>query len=134
MEQTNFFAYNNYLALITAVAQKAKSGYPEAMEDVEFLQDHFRNFFAYVDGVCNSEIGIHLAGGNLEGTAKQNKITELDRMRSKHHDAAIASASAVNRIAAFYGVGPIYTGDPTVRRQVAAFCMEAVRVLFENRR
>ena len=61
-------------------------------------------------------------------------VTITHRMRSKHHDAAIASVSAVNRIAAFYGIGLIYTGDPAVRRQVAAFCMEVVRVLFDNRR
>ena len=134
MERTSYFAYENYLALITAVARMAKGGDSEAQEDVEFLQDHFRNFFAYVDGVCNSEVGIHLAGGSLEGAAKQNRITELDRMRSKHHDAAIASASAVNRIAEYYGVGPIYNGELAVRRQVAAFCMEVVSVLFENRR
>ena len=134
MENNKYFAYKNYLALITAVAQQAKSGSSDAEEDMGFLWDHFKNFFAYVDGVCNSEVGIHLASGSLEENAKQERITELDSMRSKHHDAAIARASAVNRIAAYYGVGPIYTGDPTVRRQVAAFCMEAVSVLFENRR
>ncbi len=134
MEYTHYFAYENYLALITAVSQRVKGGDFDAQEDIEFLQNHFKNFFAYVDGVCNSEVGIHLASGSLEGASKQNRITELDRMRSKHHDAAIASASAVNRIADYYGVGPIYTGDPGVRRQVAAFCMEAVSILFENRR
>ena len=133
MEYKSYFVYENYFALVAAVSQKAKSGDADALDDIGFLAEHFRNFFAYVNGVCNSEVGIHLAD-NLEGQAKQDRITELDRMRSKHHDAAIASASAVNRIAAFYGVGPIYTGDPSVRRQVAAFCMEAVRVLFDNRR
>ena len=133
MEYKSYFVYENYFALVAAVSQKAKSGDADALDDIGFLTEHFRNFFAYVNGVCNSEVGIHLAD-NLEGQAKQDRITELDRMRSKHHDAAIASASAVNRIAAFYGVGPIYTGDPSVRRQVAAFCMEAVRVLFDNRR
>jgi hypothetical protein len=133
VEYKSYFVYENYLALVAAVSQKAKSGNADALEDNGFLTGHFRNFFAYVNGVCNSEVGIHLAD-YLEGQAKQDRITELDRMRSKHHDAAIASASAVNRIAAIYGVGPIYTGDPSVRREVAAFCMEAVRVLFENRR
>ena len=133
MEHKSYFVYENYFALVAAVSQKAKSGDADALDDIGFLTEHFRNFFAYVNGVCNSEVGIHLAD-NLEGQAKQDRITELDRLRSKHHDAAIASASAVNRIAAFYGVGPIYTGDPSVRRQVAAFCMEAVRVLFDNRR
>ena len=134
MEAVSFFSYQNYQALVSAVAQKAKEGDANAREDMGFLVDHFRNFVAYVDGVCNSEVGIHFASGSLDGSAKQERITELDRMRSKHHEAAIAGVSAVNRIAAFYGVGLIYTGDPTVRRQVAAFCMELVRVLFDNRR
>lgn len=134
MEAVSYFSYQNYQALVSAVAQKAKEGDADALEDMGFLVDHFRNFVAYVDGVCNSEVGIHFASGSLDGSAKQDRITELDRMRSKHHEAAIASVSAVNRIAAFYGVGLIYTGDPTVRLQVAAFCMEVVRVLFDNRR
>ena len=134
MENQHFFGYENYLALTAAVGQRAKTGDADAREDMEFLDDHFKNFFAYVDGVCRSEVGIHLASGSLDGQAKQDRVTELDRMRSKHHDAAIASASAVNRIAAYYGIGPIYHGDPAVRRQVAAFCMEVVSTLFENRR
>ena len=134
MAAVSFFSYQNYQALVSAVAQKAKEGDADALEDMGFLVDHFRNFVAYVDGVCNSEVGIHFASGSLDGSAKQDRITELDRMHSKHHEAAIASVSAVNRIAAFYGVGLIYTGDPTVRLQVAAFCMEVVRVLFDNRR
>lgn len=134
MENKQYFDYDNYLALIAAVGQMTKAGDADAEEDIGFLTDHFKNFFAYVDGVCRSEVGIHLASGSLDGQAKQDRITELDRMRSKHHDAAIASAAAVNRIAEYYGAGPIYHGDPTVRRQVAAFCMEVVSALFENRR
>ena len=134
MEHDGFFNYGNYFALVTELSARAKAGNPEAREDTAYVTEHFQNFFAYVSAVCNSEVGIHLASGSLEGSAKQNRITELDRMRSKYHDAAIASAAAINRIAAYYGAGPIYTGDPSVRREVAAFCMEAVRVLFENRR
>ena len=133
MSKTQYFQYDNYLALVAAVTQRAREGDPEAEEDLGFIEGHFRNFFAYVDGACRSEVGIHLAG-SLDGTARQERVTELDRMRSKHHDAAIAGAGAINRIAAYYSVGPIYTGDPTVRRQVAAFCMEVTASLFENRR
>lgn len=134
MEQTNYFCYNNYLALMTELSARVKSGVPGARENMEYVSDHFLNFFQYVKEVCVSELGIHLASGSLEGAAKQDRITELDRMRSRHHDAAIASALAINRIAAAYDIGPIYTGNPAVRRQVAAFCMETVSVLFENRR
>ena len=134
MEHAHYFANDNYLALVAVITQRSRAGDPDAEEDAVFLEEHFRNIFAYVDGVCRSEVGIHMASIGLEGQALQQRVTELDRMRSKHHDAAIASASAVNRIAAFYGVGPIYTGDLAVRRQVAAFCMEVVSILFENRR
>ena len=129
-----YFNYENYLALVAAVGARAKSGDADAAEDMEYICGHFSNFLAYVKAVCDSEVGIHLASGSLDGNEKQQRVTELDRMRSKNHDSAIASASAINRIAAFYGIGNIYTGDPAVRRQVAAFCMEVATVLFENRR
>ena len=129
-----YFNYENYLALVAAVGAKAKEGDADAIEDMEYISGHFSNFLAYVKAVCDSEVGIHLASGSLYGNEKQQRVTELDRMRSKNHDSAIASASAINRIAAFYGIGNIYTGDPAVRRQVAAFCMEVATVLFEYRR
>lgn len=129
-----YFNYSNYLSLVAAVGAKAKSGDAAAAEDIDFISGHFSNFLAYVKAVCDSEVGIHLASGSLDGNAKQDRMSELDRMRSKNHDSAIASASAINKIAAYYGVGNIYTGDPAVRRQVAAFCMEVTSVLFENRR
>lgn len=129
-----YFNHSNYLALVAAVGAKAKAGDTDAIEDMGFISGHFSNFLAYVKAVCDSEVGIHLASGSLDGNAKQERVTELDRMRSKNHDSAIASASAINRIAAFYGVENIYMGDPAVRRQVAAFCMEVATVLFENRR
>ena len=94
MEHDGFFNYGNYFALVTELGARAKAGNPEAREDTAYVTEHFQNFFAYVSAVCNSEVGIHLASGSLEGSAKQNRITELDRMRSKYHDAAIASAAA----------------------------------------
>lgn len=133
MEQPSFFDYENYRALMAAVARQAREGDPDAAEDMEFIAGHCRNFFAYVKAVCESEVGIHLASG-LEGEEKRQRIQELDRMRTQHHEAAIASAPALNRIAAFYGVGPLFTGDPGQRRQVASLCMEATAILFENRR
>lgn len=129
-----YFNYSNYLSLVAAVGAKAKAGDANAVEDIDFICGHFSNFLAYVKAVCDSEVGIHLASGSLDGNAKQDRVSELDRMRSKNHDSAIASASAINKIAAYYGIGNIYMGDPAVRRQVAAFCMEVASVLFENKR
>lgn len=129
-----YFSYDNYLALVAAVGARAKDGDADALEDMEYIRGHFSNFVSYIRAVCDSEVGIHLASGSLNGNEKQQRVIELDRMRSKYHDSAIASVSAINRIAAFYGVGDIYAGDPSVRRQVAAFCMEVTTVLFENRR
>jgi hypothetical protein len=81
-----------------------------------------------------SEVGIDTAPGLLEGEALRTEVTALDRDRSTHHNAAIASAGAINRIAALYGVGKIYGGDPEKRREVAQFCMELTETLFRNRR
>ena len=129
-----YFNYENYLALVAAVGAKAKKGDADAIEDLEYISGHFSNFVSYIKAVCDSEVGIHLASGSIDGNEKQQRISELDRMRSKTHDSAIASASAINRIADFSGVRKIYMGDPAVRRQVAGFCMEVATVLFENRR
>lgn len=129
-----YFNYENYRALVAAVGVRAKDGDADANEDMEYISGHFSNFVSYIKAISDSEVGIHLASGSLDGNEKQQRVTELDRIRSKTHDSAIASASAINRIAAFYGIGNIYTGDPAVRRQVAAFCMEVATVLFENRR
>ena len=129
-----YFRPERYEALVDAVGKEAKAGDEDGAEALDFIADHFRNFVAYVNAVDLSEIGIRIAGASLEGEALRSRVTELDRERSRNHDAAIASAAAVNRIAAAYGIGPVYTGDPAVRRQVAAFCMEVTSWLFENRR
>ena len=129
-----FFRAERYAALIAALGRAVAAGEPDAAEDLEYVEGHMRNFLAYVSAVGTSEIGIGAAEAALTGEALRTRVTELDRERSRNHDAAIASASALNRIAAAYGVGPIYTGDPALRRQVAAFCMEVTAHLFANRR
>ena len=128
------FQAERYAALIAALGRAAGAGEPDAAEDLEYVEGHMRNFLAYVYAVGTSEIGIGAAEAALTGEALRTRVTELDRERSRNHDAAIASASALNRIAAAYGIGPIYTGDPARRRQVAAFCMEVTAHLFANRR
>ena len=133
MEYT-FYQPERYAALIAAVCRAAKAGDPDAPEDLDFIAGHMGNFLAYVKAVDVSEIGIQIASGSLEGEALRDRVAELDRERSRNHEAAIASASSLNRIAAAYGVGPVYTGDPALRRQVAAFCLEVTEDLFENRR
>ena len=129
-----YFKPEHYTALIEAAGRTARDGGADALEDLSFVAGHMENFLAYVRAVDLSEIGIRIAGVSLEGEARRSRITELDRERSRNHDAAIASAATINRIAAAYGIGPVYTGDPAVRRQVAAFCMEVTAWLFENRR
>ena len=128
------FDYHNYLALIAAICAAAKDGDADAAEDLGFLRDAVKNFVEYVAAVDLSEVGIDTAPGLLEGEALRTEVTALDRDRSTHHNAAIASAGAINRIAALYGVGKIYGGDPEKRREVAQFCLELTETLFRNRR
>ena len=129
-----FFDPENYAALIAAVGREAREGDADAPETLEFIGGHMRNLLSYVHAVGVSEVGIRIADGSMEGESMRSRITELDRSRSRSHDAAIASTSTLNRIAAAYGIGPLFTGDPARRREVAAFCMEVTAWLFENRR
>ena len=123
-----------YKALMRAVSAEAAAGSEEAREDLEFLEGHQRNFLGYVHAVGLSEIGINAAEVLLEGETLRARVSELDGARTAAHNAAIASAGAINRIAAAYGVGPVYLGDLTRRREVAQFCLEFTELIFRERR
>ena len=129
-----YFHSERWAALIDVVGREAKAGDAEAAETLDYIGGHLQNFLAYVRVVGISEIGIRIAAASMEGEALRDQVAGLDRERSRNHDAAIASAASINRIAAAYGVGPVYTGDPALRRQVAAFCLEFTTWLFEHRR
>ena len=126
--------YENYRALFERAAAEARNGSAEAEEDLGFLHDAAEHFLDYVHEVGISEIGILLASATLSGTEQRERVTELDHGRTTAHNAAIASAGMINRMAQAYGVGPVYEGDLTQRRQVAQLCIEFTNRVFADRR
>ena len=113
------FDYHNYLALIAAICAAAKDGDADAAEDLGFLRDAVKNFVGYVAAVDLSEVGIDTAPGLLEGEALRTEVTALDRDRSTHHNAAIASALPTRP-------PPAFPGKVSTHLDVSPFALPAV--------
>ena len=101
----------------------------EAEADLEIIRSVGNDFLAYVQVVCDGENRL-----NTAQNADREMIGDYDASRHIAHEKAISSASMLNRLAAIYGSEPVYQGSRTERHQVAAFCLELVSFLFENRR
>lgn len=127
------FNYENYRKLFHQIAESARLGEADVEDDLEALRKAALNFFNYVTKVNTAEIEVQFSKVFLTGEDRGTKVEEVGRDRRTAHEAAIASAAQVNRMAAFYGVGPIYEGDLKQRLQVAQMCIEATDVIFANR-
>ena len=120
----NYFDSAAYEKLL----QKVKIS-EDAKMDLENIRDAEKDFMAYVQVVCAGE-----SEPNTTLNADREKIGDYDARRHDAHEKAISSASMLNNLAAMYESEPVYKGSPTERHQVAAFCLEWVSFLFENRR
>lgn len=82
-----------------------------------------KNFLQYVHAVFTMEVESWIAGMQLEGKDFQDKIILLDGSRGHAHEAAIASANAINRIAATYEISPIFWAMELIgiKLQIAAW-------------
>lgn len=98
-------------------------------DNLERIHDETRNCITYVQIVCNGENEL-----NTAVNPDREQIGNYDTQRHRAHEEAIISASVLNNLAGQNGIGPVYTGDPKDRHQVAAFCLELAGWLFENRR
>ena len=107
---------------------------PQSRDDREILSDAFTSIHAYVDAVVQGEIRIQMEGHGLEGQAYRDMITQYDQNRHNRHEAAIVNTRLLNRLAALYGLDPVFTGDDTQRHQIADFCLEMDQYFFRNRR
>ncbi len=98
-------------------------------EDMKLVRDETNKCIHYVELVCYKENEL-----NTTADPSREMIGDYDSKRHHAHEDVIVTASLMNRFAAQKGIGPIYTGDPNERHQVAAFCLELAGWLFENRR
>ena len=106
---------------------------PDAVEDLEALNDAMTSFRDYVNRVDAGEQQIRLAAVRFEGEEYRELITQYDRRRHDQHEMAIANVRLVNRLAEIYGVTPLFSGNDQERLEVADFCLDVVVKLFQNR-
>ncbi len=132
--EKKLFDFEAYEQLIAKMAAAAKAGDSDAALDLGAFEKAMASFHEYVSAVGMSEAQIRMAQARLDGAALRDAVAESDAMRHAHHEAAIANAAMLNRMAAAYGVGPIFLGDTAKRLEVAAFCMEVTDELFRRRK
>ena len=132
--EKKLFDFEAYEQLIAKMAAAAKAGDSDAELDLDAFEKAMASFHEYVSAVGMSEAQIRMAQARLDGAALRDAVAESDAMRHVHHEAAIANAAMLNRMAAAYGVGPIFLGDTAKRLEVAAFCMEVTDELFRRRK
>ena len=127
-----FFNFTAYEAVIRSLS--AESGETAAKKE-KFFQKWLEDCHEYVKCVDMTETQIRLAYARIDDTWElQDRIQRIDAGRRAAHEAAIAAASALNRMAAAYGCDPLFTGRLEDRLQVADFCLDVSVDLFEKRR
>lgn len=138
MERTclgkNFFDYAAYTELIQTVAEKAAGRDEDAIFDCSVIEKAISDFCNYVSVVDSTETQIKIACIRLTGDDMRSAIQNYDGMRRKVHEAAIAKANMINKIAELYGTEKIFLGDISDRYQVADFCMEIAEKIFRERK
>ena len=127
----SFLNYENYLTLIDRINREKNE---DSVEDADSIKSAVESFIGYVREVCMSETRTKLAYGQYEGSELRDLVETYDKTRTRAHEAAIANVGMINKIAEFYGVGPVFTGNVHERLEVAAFCMEITEKIFLNRK
>ncbi len=107
---------------------------PECDEHQMVLYSILPSFHAYVDTVAAGEMKLLLNDHVSVGAPYREMATQYDQVRYCSHETAIINVRVLNRLADLYDIPFVFTGDCADRNQVAAFCLELDRYLFENRR
>lgn len=128
-----FFDMENYLNLENTIKQRAASGDEDAIDDLGFLKKAVLAFANYVYMVTEERIETRLAAGVKTGEELKEIVSHFDLTRHNAHEAAIVNTNMLNRIASAYGIGLVFTGDPSKRWEIGSFCGEITDWFFENR-
>ena len=126
-----FFDENALKALIRRFSTSSD---PYAREDLDTVEKAMQAFHNYIHTVVDGEMKLLIQGSSLDGQEYRDAITKYDGDRHSAHEKAIGDAMLVNRLATRNGLQPVFTGDETQRHQIADFCLELDRYLFQNRR
>ena len=130
MEKTYLNAY-----VMKTLVQRVTTGVEaQSSDDAEILEDAISSFHAYVDAVFQGETQLLLHEYGTDGLQYREMVSQYDQNRHGCHETAIINVKLLNRLAATYGLEPVFTGDDTQRHQIADFCLETVQYFFRNRR
>ncbi len=129
----SFFDDSAYLSLEEEIKQKAITGEPEALEDLNYLKNAVMIFANYVYKVDEEQIETRLAKSFLKGEELREVVSHFDSTRHTAHEQAIVQARILNRLASAYGVNPVFLGDQSNRREIGHFCGEITKWFFDNR-
>lgn len=103
-------------------------------DDLELVEEIVKNCTKYVEDVDVGEAQIRRFYATLEGEELRERVAAVDQRRRVRHNEAITSCKMLNRIASLYGTEKVFTGDDTIREQVADFCLDLTTIIFQNRR
>ena len=124
----------NENALKDLIRRLSNSNDPDNQEDIDIVKGAMESFHSYVHMVVKGETKLLLQADSLEGQEYRDAVSQYDSDRHSAHEKAIGDVILINRLASQKGLPPVFTGDSTQRHQVADFCLELDRYLFENRR
>lgn len=102
-------------------------------EILSFIEDAAANFEGYVRVVYLTETQRAVRKKTLTGEDLRSELSRLDQVRHNAHEAAIGSARQLNRLARANNVQMLFEGDETNRYEIADFCMQFVKEVFDSR-
>lgn len=102
-------------------------------ELLSFIEDAAANFEGYVRMVYLTETQRAVRKKTLAGEDLRNELSRLDLIRHNAHEAAIGSVRQLNRLAKANNIQALFEGDETNRHEIADFCMQFVKEVFDSR-
>ena len=104
-----------------------------AADDAKFIEDFMNDCSSYVQRVNEMETSLKLSRFHLDADAYKEKISALDSSRRALHNGIIANLRMLERMMAQYKLPSFFTGDVEDRHQVADFCGEVSKYIYQNR-
>lgn len=109
------------------------NGWKEDKDVLDMIKKNVGRIQGYVDSVVTMECLQPVIYAKYEGEEIRDRIMDLDQKRRIAHEAAISAVSQLVRWAGLVNVEPVYTGDLDDRWQIADFCIEFVKNVFDGR-
>lgn len=122
-------AYEDIIVCINKIEDQQ-----EKSELHELVEMSLINCIRYVERVDAMELAMPRLLATCAGAEFRDRVESLDNARKATHDAAIAQAVILNRLAKQLGVDKICLADTKDRFQVGDYCIDVVDSIFKNRK